>query len=255
LSSEPLAGRHILVTRPREQAAGLAVLIHAAGGEALLYPTIEIAPPQDRAALERVIAELASYDLAIFVSPTAVREGLKHVARWPAGLRAAAVGPGTKAELERRGVQQVLAPACGADSEALLREHALGALDGRRALIFRGEGGRESLADGLVARGAKVSYAECYRRARPRADFSSLATRWQSGGVDAVTAFSATAVSNLVELLPLSARELLSGTPLFATHPRIAQAAARLGARNVTLAGPGKSEMLAGLVAYFGRGK
>ena len=37
-----LRGRGILITRPREQAQGLANLVEAAGGRAILFPAIEI---------------------------------------------------------------------------------------------------------------------------------------------------------------------------------------------------------------------
>ena len=37
-----LHGRGILITRPREQAQGLAKLVEAAGGRAIVFPAIEI---------------------------------------------------------------------------------------------------------------------------------------------------------------------------------------------------------------------
>jgi uroporphyrinogen-III synthase len=65
LKNRRLAGRGIVVTRPREQAAGLARLVEAAGGKALLFPAIEIR------ALDCPLS-LQEYDLAIYVSPAAV---------------------------------------------------------------------------------------------------------------------------------------------------------------------------------------
>ena len=76
LGNKPLAGRGIVVTRPRDQAAGLAALIEAAGGRALLYPAIEIEDLPDPAAARNVLRDLERLDLAIFVSPTAVRKAL-----------------------------------------------------------------------------------------------------------------------------------------------------------------------------------
>ena len=248
-----LAGRRILVTRPVQQALRFAALIEAEGGRALCHPSVEIGPPLDAGALARTLAALSSFELAVFVSPTAVREALKHVKSWPTGLRAAAVGPGTKAELERHGVSSVVAPAEGADSEALLADSRFAALEARRILIFRGDGGREKLHDALVRRGAEVVYAECYRRMKPR-DLSALSQEWKQAPADALTVFSAAALRNLLDLLPALQGALLS-TPIFASHARIADEARRLGADRVTISGPTEGDMLAGLLAYFGGGK
>jgi uroporphyrinogen-III synthase len=227
-------------------------LLEAAGGEALRYPTIEIAPPEDADALLRAVAFLGQCDLAIFVSPTAVREGLRAAGTWPAHVDVAAVGPGTQAALAQQGFANVLAPRSGADSEALLAEPALHNLQGRRVLVFRGAGGRELLAGELAARGAEVRHAECYRRVRPATDLGALAERWSGSGVDAVTVFSAGALENLFELLPREAHALVTATPLFASHARIAEHARRRGVREIVVSGPGDDDLLSALLAYFG---
>jgi len=46
-------------------------------------------------------------------------------------------------------------------------------------------------------------------------------------------------------------RERLRQIPLFVSHARVAQQAAALGVRSVTVGGPGDAEMLSALVAYF----
>ena len=233
----PLAGKRILVTRPRAQAEKLAQRIRAAGGEPLVFPTIEILDPADPLPAQAALQKLDSFDLAIFVSPNAVERGLAMLARpWPGGLRAAAIGSGTRAALEERGFKDVIAPSGQADSEALL---ALPQLAGcRSVVIFRGEGGRAFLGAALRERGATVEYAECYRRAVPQ-NASPPA-----GRVDAVTVNSTEALENLCAMLgdPTA--------PLFVPHPRVAEAASRMGLRAL-VAGPGDSEMLDRLVAYF----
>ena len=104
-----LAGRGVLVTRPRGLAQGLARRIEAAGGRAIVFPTIEIVPlPQ--------AGPMLRYDLVVFVSPTAVVQG----ARWiDAGEKVLALGAGTAHEI-MKSRKDVIFPACGADSEALL---------------------------------------------------------------------------------------------------------------------------------------
>jgi uroporphyrinogen-III synthase len=233
----PLAGKRILVTRPRAQAERLAQRLRAAGAEALVFPTIEILDPADPRPAQAILRTLDRFDLAIFVSPNAVERGLAMLARpWPAGLRAAAIGSGTRAQLEERGFKDVIAPSGQADSEALL---ALPQLEGRRAIvIFRGEGGRAFLGVALRERGATVEYAECYRRAVPRNASPP------PGPVDAVTVNSAEALENLCAMLGKPA------ATLFVPHPRVAEAASRMGLQAV-VAGPGDGEMLERLVAYF----
>ena len=88
----PLSGKRIVVTRPRELAQGLAALIAQAGGEPLLFPTIEIRDAEDPAPARALLARLHEFDLAVFVSPSAVRKAFELAAgrEWPARLRVAA---------------------------------------------------------------------------------------------------------------------------------------------------------------------
>jgi uroporphyrinogen-III synthase len=242
LATEALRGRSVLVTRPREQAGRLARLIEAAGGRAHLFPAIEIADVPAPAAL----GKLHEFDLAIFVSPTAVTKTMPRVSSWPPALRVAAVGSGTRREAEKHGIRGVIAPSAGADSEALLALPELQQMAGRRVVILRGDGGRALLGDTLAARGARVEYATCYRRLAPQAP----ARPWRPGELSAVTVSSGQGLANLFEVLD---PELLRSTPLFVPHPRIAEQARALAARTVVLAGHADEEMLEGLMAYFQR--
>jgi uroporphyrinogen-III synthase len=249
----------VLVTRPRGQAEELAAMILKAGGEAIVFPAIEIVPPTDSIRAGALFERLEQFDLAIFVSRNAVTRGLA-LARerrpgkpWPARVAVATVGAGSRRELERQGFARVIAPQEQADSEALLALPELGALAGKAVLIVRGEGGREFLGQALAARGARVEYAECYRRARPDADPAPVAAMLERGEVHAVTVSSAEGLGNLFEFFDAGGRERLRAIAHFVPHPRVAEAAARLGVRAAIAAGPGDGEALAALVAYFSR--
>ena len=215
-------------------------MIEAAGGRAFLFPAVEIEP------LSVPAIAPGRFDMAVFISPTAVREGLKHLATLPS--RVVALSRGTRRELERRGVTGAAAAEEGADSEALLALPELQQVAGRRIAIFRGEGGRSLLGDSLRERGALVEYVECYRRLRPRSDPGPIVAAWRSGALHAVTVSSAQGLANLFEMLD---RELLRSLPVFVPHARVADEARRLGVREAIAAGPGDDEMLARLVAYF----
>jgi uroporphyrinogen-III synthase len=240
LASDSLKGLSILVTRPRAQAARLAKLIEAAGGRAQLFPAIEIEDVPVPPALSR----LREFDLAIFVSPTAVAKAMPHVKAWPPQVRVAAVGAGTRRELEKFGVTQVIAPASGADSEALLATRELGDVAGKRIAILRGDGGRALLGDTFVERGARVEYLTCYRRRVPKPP----SPPWRAGDLAAVTVSSSQGLDNLFAVLDPA---MLRATPLFVPHPRIAERARGLAVREVVLAGHADEEMLDRLVAYF----
>ena len=258
LNRSPLAGRRILVTRPAGQSGGLAARIREAGGEPLEIPALEIRDLEDLAPFAAVAYRLESFNWAIFVSRNAVRKALALLdARrgdrpWPAHLRVATVGAGSREELVARGFPRVIAPSGQSDSEALLALPEFAEVAGRRIAIFRGEGGRAFLGETLTARGALVEYAACYRRALPAAGGALLAAAWEGGNVDAVMVSSAQGLANLLEMLGGEGPRRLAGTALFVPHPRVAREAARLGLDASIVAGPGDAEMAAALVAYFG---
>ena len=249
--SGALAGRRVLITRPREQAQALERLVREAGGEPVCVPAIEIRELADFAPFHALADRLASFDLAIFVSRNAVRRALDLLGgrAWPARLKVATVGQGSRAELEKRGFANVIAPAARSDSEALLALPALAAVSGSRIVIFRGEGGRELLGQELAARGASVEHAACYRRIVPEG--AQMRSAW-AGGMDAVTVSSVEGLANLLAMLGEGAVRQLSGIPLFVPHPRVAGEAQRRGLRQAIVAGPGDAEMVAALVAHFG---
>ena len=250
-----LADIGVLVTRPEHQSQRLAELIRAHGGEPLLFPAMEIVALADEAtapALER----LPQCDLAIFTSPNAARLAMQRIAHAggvPAGMRVAALGPGTAAELKKFGVREMITPEADFDSEALL--DALSGLQfaGKRVVVFRGQGGRELLGESLRRRGAEVGYAECYRRARPRRDLAELIPLWQQGGLGACVATSSEIVTNLFAMAGDACRPWLCQTPMFVSHPRVAACAFAFGLRTVFVAGMGDEALASGLDTWFAR--
>ena len=244
----PLAGLGIVVTRPARQAAGFARTLATLGATPIVFPAIVILPPDDRPALERIHARLAQYDLAFFVSANAVEYGAPDPARWPARLVAFAPGPGTAQALAAVGIDDVRVPAARFDSEGLLELPELCDVAGRRAVLFRGEGGRDQLASTLRARGATVDEVACYRRAPP-SGAQGLAEALREGRVDAVTLTSSEGVDNLWRLLDEEGRTMLARVPSFAPHERIAAHAKTLGLRAVATAG-GDAGLVAGLLEW-----
>ncbi len=253
-TKKPLTGRGIVVTRPAHQADGLAWLIRAAGGDAILFPVIAIRDAEDPGPLHAVVDVLDEFDVAVFISPNAVRKAMAAITarrRLPPGLAFAAVGPGSVRELARFGVGEVIAPSAGFDSEALLELLQLRELRGRRVVVFRGDGGRELLGETLQARGARVEYVECYRRARPALDPAPLLDAWRRNRLAAITVTSSEGLRNLFLMGGEAGQAPLANTPFFVPHPRIAQAARELGIVTVIVTEPGDEGLIAGMVDYF----
>ena len=251
----PLAGKTIVVTRPRAQAGPLAEAIAALGGEPLIFPLLEIASATDPQPLATAVARLADYSLAVFISPNAVDYSLPAIlARgpWPAGLQPAAVGQGTVKALAAHGIAGCVAPRERFDSEALLElpELAAGRVVGKRVAIFRGDGGRELLAETLRARGAEVDCITCYRRSGPADGVASLLASWRAGKLDALTVSSSEGLRYLVDLLDAEGHAWLQKTPVFVPHARIAENAQALGLSNIILTAAADAGILAGLGAY-----
>lgn len=252
--SGPLAGRTVLVTRPAHQTAVLAQAIHAAGGTPFTFPALAVeAVAQD--ALSVPLARLAEADIAIFISPNAAQFGMAAIragGALPDASAVFAVGPGTARALQAQGVSDVIVPD-GQDSEALLALPQLQEQEvaGKQVTIVRGVGGRALLAETLRQRGARVDFMECYRRLRPQVDAAPLLARWQAGDIDAVTVASAETLHNLAALLGEAGRPLLAGTPLFAPHEKITEAARRLGIAQVITTPGGDDGLVDGLVNWF----
>jgi uroporphyrinogen-III synthase len=228
-----LTGVRVLVTRPREQAEKLALLIEGEGGEAIRFPVIEIAEPRDTQALLAVIDRLDQFSLAIFISPNAVNRAMNLIlarrGAWPRNVRIACVGRGSARELKHFDAENVIVPAGRFDSEALLELPELQQVTGHRIVIFRGEGGRELLGDTLKARGADIEYAECYRRTRPRADVTPLRDRWTRGEIDIVSFTSVDGLHNLFDMLGPAGQQWLTRTPVIVVSTRMAEVCRELG--------------------------
>ena len=241
----------VVLTRPEGAAAEMARELAQAGARTFLFPALVIRPIEESAALDAALAALGASDLAIFVSANAVDAGLEALRRrgiaWPKRLPAAAVGEMTAAALRNSGVSGVISPHDGFDSEALLAMPELQAVQGRNIIVFRGEGGREHLKQVLESRGARVSYAECYRRERPEADPAPLLAAWSRGEVQVVGVLSAETLENFVAMIGPEGRSRLSATVLVVTHEAITRHPDALRFGRVLVSRPGAAALAATL--------
>jgi uroporphyrinogen-III synthase len=258
----------VVITRPLAQARPLAARVAALGREVELLPLLEIAPLPDQSGLRAVLARLCApapaYALVAFVSPNAIDAAFAHIKQWPAGVTAAVVGEGSRLALAAHGVTpdkvHIVSPADNghSDSEHLLQALDLAALKDQPVLIIRGESGRELMADGLRAAGARVDVVAAYRRSVPQLTPALEATlrRLLAQENDWIIT-SSEALRGLLALLEeLDTKNSGGSSPfvvsmqqqhLIVPHARIAETASNLGFSRLTLTGSGDERLLAAL--------
>jgi uroporphyrinogen-III synthase len=228
-----LSGIKVLVTRPVHQSEPLCKLIAAEGGQAIRLPVIEIVEMDDKKALLDCRELMDDLDIAIFISANAVEKTLPTLlAHFSSQLQLFAVGKRTTEILKNWGLT-VLCPAPPSNSEALLEMPQLQSVQGKNIVIFRGEGGRELLAETLRQRGALVNYVNVYRRIQPPAP------AWITQ-VDIITVTSVEGLRHL--LMMLEKQAWVRHTPLVVMSKRIRAEAEKLGIQAPIFVAPTASD-------------
>jgi uroporphyrinogen III methyltransferase/synthase len=160
VAARPLAGISVAVTRARAQASGLAERLRRLGAAVVEAPAIRIVP------LDGPALSLDGYDLVCLTSPNGVRLLFDRLARRGfdaralAGIRVAAIGPGTADALRSFGVIADVVPTERFVAEGLVE--ALADVPVSRVLVARAAQARDVLVDALRARGAEVDVVALY---------------------------------------------------------------------------------------------
>jgi uroporphyrinogen-III synthase len=157
VAEEPLAGRRIVVTRP--EARPLADELERLGADVTIVPLIEIRPAEDRAALERAVRDLASYDWIVLTSVNGVAAVAGGLAGLSGRARVAAIGPVTAEAIRSHGLEPAFVAARASDDIA----GGLGELAGARVLLPQADIADPALAEELRGRGAEVHVVVAYR--------------------------------------------------------------------------------------------
>jgi len=245
-----LEGLGVVVTRPRAAADALATALEREGARVIVFPALAIEDIAPTPALVEALSGLSRFRLAIFVSAHAVEKGLEAAARhgpWPAELAVAAIGEATAQALRNSGFPSVIYPHERHDSEQLLALPRLQAVEGQNIIVFRGEGGRERLKEELEARGARVVYAECYRRVRPSADPAPVLEALARGEIHAVSVLSAETLENFVAMIGPEGARGLGALALAVPHPAVAAGASGRRFARVVVAGHGAEGLVQAL--------
>ena len=258
-----LTALRILQVRPEQGEDQFARQLVASGATLYRYPVMLITPFTDApetglseaATIKSHILNLDRYQIAIFVSRTAVRL----VADWlnrngttlPVDVDYYAVGKSTEKLLRELGVE-VNVPDKAFSSDGLLALPPLQSVVGKKILIFSGEGGRSLLVDELSQRGASVSECELYRR-EPTSQFAAQISQLMVGeSVDLVVAHSGELLENLLAVVVENQRPILMSLPILVPSERVSDIAIGLGFRTVMCAGSALPEdMVSALRGWY----
>ena len=234
-SAKPLAGRLVVVTRPRAQAQAFASLLEEAGATVLLVPTIVIEPPASWEPLDRALDGIGDYGWAVFTSVNGVemtRRRLEERGRAAdvlRGRRLAAIGPATAGALRDLGLEPEVVP------EEYVAEGLADRLrglirPGERVLLARAADTRDVLVRELEAAGALVDEVPAYRTRPAHGDAEELRRALAEGRVDVVTFTSSSTVRHFAGLFPSGdLPRLLSGVAIACIGPVTRATAGELG--------------------------
>jgi uroporphyrinogen-III synthase/uroporphyrinogen III methyltransferase/synthase len=202
MSSLPLSGRRVLVTRAAHQAGKLSDGLRALGAEPVAVPVLEIRPPVSFERLDKALRRLDQYHWLILTSANTVQSlgeraaalGVRLVL--PPSLKVAAVGDATAAAARKAGFTVTLVP------ESYVAESLLmgltGLCSGRRVLLARAETARDVIPKVLWQAGAEVTVVDAYRNVMP-ADAPERLRGALGAGIAAATFTSSSSAAHLAD--------------------------------------------------------
>ena len=259
---------HVLVTRPQPQADDWVASLQRLGLQASALPLLHIRGPGDPAPvvaawqiIHRRTDDQGRTLLAVmFVSPSAVQRFFDQRPAgmdWPAAVLAAAPGPGTRQALLHGGVPEHALCSPPDDCRQFDSESLWAVLQPRcdwtgcSALVVWGGAGRDWLADTLRQQGAAVHFVDAYRRTAPVLGIASAALLARALAQPAAHCWlfsSSEAVGHLPALAPHAD---WANASALVSHPRIAEAARRLGMQHVRTVEPSPQAVWQALHTWF----
>ena len=246
--TQPLAGATVVVTRPSASASTLKRRVVALGGAALALPGVGVRGTDDAASARAALRQARTADIAIFISPNAVRYAfaLLPALRFARTTQVCAVGRATALALARRGVSGAIWPAQRQDGEGLLALPLFARVSRRRIVLIGAPGGRDVLSKTLRARRAALQSIHVYRRTAPRWNRRHFEALDRAASPLLTLLSSAEVLAHLQRDLPLPLFAKLAVGECIVSSLRLAQAAREAGFVRVHIAASaGSADMLA----------
>jgi uroporphyrinogen III methyltransferase/synthase len=260
--TRPLFGWRVLVPRTKEQSSGLVSRLRSFGAVPEEVPTISVEPPRAPQQMERAIKGLVTgrYEWTAFTSRNAVkavREKFEEYgldARAFSGIKVAAVGEQTAADLAAWGIKADLVPSGEQSAQGLLADwppydEVFDPIN--RVFLPRADIATETLVAGLIELGWEVDDVTAYRTVRAAPPPAPVREAIKSGGFDAVVFTSSSTVRNLVGI----AGKPHASTVIACIGPATAAAAEEHGLRVDVLAPSPSARDLADALAAFGQAR
>ncbi len=250
-----LKGKTVLITRPADQTEGFVQAIERLGGNAVLFPTIEITSPASWEACNAAIQNIEQYNALVFTSANAVRKFFERVKLVGNTFKEElnrktiyTIGERTKRAVESEGHPMQIGPEV-ATAEALAAMIAKSDIRGRRFLFPRGNLGRDVLPKSLRAAGAIVDEVIVYHTIKPaHQEIDRIEQLFLKKEIDIITFFSPSSIRNFLEMISL---EELNGVPVAVIGPVTADVAKSSGLRVDIVAPRSNEESLAQAIAEY----
>ncbi|MBI2428886.1 MAG: uroporphyrinogen-III synthase [Ignavibacteriales bacterium] len=254
-SMRSLAGKTIVITRPKEHAEEFSFLLQNTGANVVLFPTIEFAPVESSGEYDVIKQNLQRYDGFIFTSATAVKYFIKDLEESHRKLikqqTVYAVGEKTSVPLIKLGITPVSLPDVY-DARHLTQSILRSEVTGKRFLYPKGNLAGPTMKTELEKAGTIVDEVIVYATAKP-ADYAKQSHRFQQilreKKIDLITFFSASSVVHYVEMVPA---ELFSSAIIAVNGKTTTESAARCGLHAEIITGQPTSEgMVQAIERYY----
>jgi uroporphyrinogen-III synthase len=204
-NEKPLSGRRVVITRPREQAAGWRAGLEALGAAVIELPLIQVTKDFDKQTLAEAFAELGQYEWLVFTSANGARFFFEEFHRAFDDIRAiglvriAVVGEATADVVRGQHLRVDLQPK-KANAEELAKLMAeRESLDSAKILVVTGNLNRDTLVDKLNEARAIVDRLPLYRTGETDLTADPVAGDFRQHGADAILFASPSAVQSFFD--------------------------------------------------------
>ena len=201
----PLAGRKILVTRPRTTVSKMSERLREQGAEVLELPAITTAAIEDNKRLQACLQKIKQYNWLAFTSPIGVQVFFAEMQKMMMDIRSlgmiriAAVGTGTKKALNERGLLVDLMPG-KYDGKTLGELLAKECEENAMILLPRAAIGNHEIIEALASRpDISVDDVATYDTIYKTQSIIDEATKFSTGEIDCAVFTSASTVEGFVK--------------------------------------------------------
>ncbi|WP_415907469.1 uroporphyrinogen-III synthase [Oleiharenicola sp. Vm1] len=204
-SSLPLAGRRIVLTRPREQCAEWRAQLEAQGAEVIELPLIQVTKHYDKQTLVEVFAELTQYEWIVFTSANGARFFFEEFLKGFEDIRAlglvriAVVGEATADVVRGYHLRVELQPKKANAEELAQAMIERESIDSAKVLVVTGNLNRDTLVEKLHEARAIVDTLPIYKTEETDLAQNPVAGDFRAKGADAILFASPSAAQSFFD--------------------------------------------------------